>query len=152
MARRRHKKGMSLEKTQDPGKDLFAYLFLMIMVFSFMLMMGMEERYNKMPDQEAPEQQEQGYSTLTTVSADNLGRLTKRDSRIFLAFGNTLYDPLKDIAGLEQDGRISVNESGKKILYIVEDKKNKVLLAEYLAAFQALNRQGIGIAFTENGS
>ena len=44
MSGRRKRNGFSFENAQDPGKDLFAYLFLLIMVFSFMLLMTTEEK------------------------------------------------------------------------------------------------------------
>lgn len=154
MARRRRKTGISLDKTQDPGKDLFAYLFLLIMVFSFMLLMTTEDRRETISGQTAPQKHEAtSRSTLTAVSVEKIGRLVRKDESLFLSFGNVLYHPLKDVERLIQEDRVSVitGEGGRqeRILYLEEDKETKVLLGEYLKAFQSLSMHNIGVAFAE---
>jgi hypothetical protein len=154
MDRRRRHIGISLERTQDPGKDLFAYLFLLIMVFSFMLLMTTGERQHTIPGQTGPQQHEDaGRSRLASVSLEKIAQLAKRDGRLCLRFGNESYDPARDMDRLEKDQRIALitGRDGRqqRVLYLEEDKTNKVLLAEYLEAFQHLNRRGIGVAFAE---
>jgi hypothetical protein len=146
--------GISLERTQDPGKDLFAYLFLLIMVFSFMLLMTTSERQSTLPGQKGPQQSEDsGRSRLAAVSTDKIAQLVKKDGRLWLRFGNDAYDPVWDMGRLEEDQRIAVitetDGRQQRVLYLEEDRTNTVLLAEYLAAFQHLNRHGIGVAFAE---
>ena len=154
--RQRRKSGISLGRTQDPGKDLFAYLFLLIMVFSFMLMMSMEERYDRLIGQLAPDlQQEQktGRSTLATVSSDKIGHLKKSGERLFLVFQDVSYDPESEAEKLIQENRIVILKGSdgqeKKSIYLEEDNSGKVLLTEYLSAFQNLSNKGISVAFAE---
>ena len=154
MYRRSRRTSIFHERTQDPGKDLFAYLFLLIMVFSFMLLMTTEERLNSISGQKGPERQTAaGHSKLAAVSGKKIGRLTKKDGELYLAFGREFYHPRKDLGRLEKDQRVSAitDEAGrqKKVLYLEEDRANKVLLTEYLTAFQNLSNQGISIAFAE---
>ena len=154
MAYRRRKNGIFLERTQDPGKDLFAYLFLLIMVFSFMLLMTTEERRDSIPGQAGPQKHDAtGRSALTAVPVEKIGRLEKKGDQLYLKFGKEFYHPGRDVNRLKKDQRISVfpDKDGrqKHVLYLEEEKANKVLLAEYLTAFQYLSRQGIGVAFAE---
>lgn len=153
MARRKRRSGISLERTQDPGKDLFAYLFLMIMVFSFMLLMSTEERQSRMPGQNAPlRHSPAARSALTAVHTDKLGRLVKKDRRLYLQFGKSLY-LTTDMDRLTSDNRIAVtadpNGGKRRVLYLEEDQEDRVLLSEYLTAFQHLSYKGIGVAFAE---
>lgn len=154
MARRQRKIGISLERTQDPGKDLFAYLFLLIMVFSFMLLMTTGERKSTIPGQTGPQQHNAiGRSLLAAVPLEKIGRLAKKDGSLYLKFGSEFYHPGRDVDRLEKDDRIALisDKDGRqrRVLYLEEDKANKVLLAEYLEAFQHLSLRGIGVAFAE---
>ena len=58
MARKRRRGGIFLERIQDPGKDLFAYLFMMVMVFSFMLLVTLGEKAPDLAGQDGPDQNE----------------------------------------------------------------------------------------------
>ena len=154
MARRSRKIGISLQRTQDPGKDLFAYLFLLIMVFSFMLLMTTGEKKRTIPGQTAPQQHDTtGRSLLTAVPLEKIAKLAKENGILYLRFGSTLYHPERDVGRLEKDHRIALisDKDGrqKRVLYLEEDRTNKVLLAEYLEAFQHLSLKGIGVAFAE---
>lgn len=124
------------------------------MVFSFMLLMTVDEKRQTMPGQTAPERRESsGHSSLVVVPEEKIGHLTKKDGELYLKFDSTLYHPRWDVTRLEKEQRVSVTfdkEGGKKrVLYLGEDRANQVLLAEYLNAFQYLSRQGIGVAFAE---
>jgi hypothetical protein len=154
--RRRRKSGMTLDHTQDPGKDLFAYLFLLIMVFSFMLMMSMEERYDRLIGQMAPEkqkEQESGQSTLVAINNDNIGRLKKSNGKLYMVFQNRAYDPLSEIEQLAEDQHIVslYSDDGQegKYIYLEQTNSDKVFLHEYLSAFQSLSSRGISVAFAE---
>ncbi len=154
MARYR-KRGLSgiEQRTVDPGKDLFAYLFILIMVFSFMLLMTTEERHSRQRGQKAPQSSKVGRSQVVEVASTNIGRLEKEDNGIVLIFENQRYRPLQDIERLTADGRIAVSQgsdgSSERVLYLVAENAQKVSLAEYLKAFSFLGEQGINIAFAE---
>ena len=154
MARGRRKIGISLERTIDPGKDLFAYLFLLIMVFSFMLLMTTGEKNSTIPGQAGPEHHETtGRSRLAAVPVEKIAILAMKDGRLYLKFGSTFYHPEQDVDRLLKDNRIALipGKDGreKRILYLEEDKTQQVLLTEYLEAFQHLSLKGIGVAFAE---
>jgi len=124
------------------------------MVFSFMLLMTTEERRSAVDGQTGPKSQRvSGRSSLTAVPFGKLGRLIKKDNQIYLAFGKALYHPQNDIHLMEKDQRISTvsraDGQDQKMLYLEEDRGQRVLLAEYLNAFQYLSRKGIGVAFAE---
>ena len=126
----------------------------MTMVFSFMLLVASGSPRNTVSGQTAPDRRDlSGRSTLTTVSAEKIGRLVKENSQLLLVYGNEKYRPHSDIQKLERDEHIALvkDDRGeeKKVLYIEEDHSNAVLLSEYLSAFQYLSRQGIGVAFAK---
>ena len=154
MARRHRRIGISLERTQDPGKDLFAYLFLLIMVFSFMLLMTTGEKKSTIPGQASPQRHEHpGRSRLAAVPLEKIAKLARKNGRLYLKFGNVFYHPEQDVHRLLVDHRIALvpqKDGGqKRVLYLEEEKSTRVLLAEYLAAFQYLSHEGIGVAFAE---
>jgi hypothetical protein len=146
---RRQRQGISTSLAAgDPGKDLFAYLFLLIMVFAFMLLMSFEQAGST---QKAPDQGKNGKSTLTRLSQENIASLEEIDSKIFLRFGNDLYDPEKDFEKLEQDKKIVTVKQGagkdQRFLYIEKKDQEDISLFEYLETFQKLSRKNISIAF-----
>ncbi len=148
---RRQRQGISTSLAAgDPGKDLFAYLFLLIMVFSFMLLMSFEQAGSV---QKAPDSEKNGTSTLTTISKDNIASLEEIDSKIFLRFGKVLYDPEYDIEKLEQDKKIvAVKQDGReeqRFLYIEKKNQEDISLFEYLETFKRLSRKNISIAFAQ---
>ena len=154
MSRRSRKGVISLQSTQDPGKDLFAYLFLLIMVFSFMLLMSMEEKTEKLTGQKAPRQESSsGKSSITSVSNEKIGKLIKENGQIYLLFGEKKYRPKEDLDMLEKDNIIvmvpGADDKKNRMIYIEEDRGSKVFLTEYLAAFQYLSQKGISVAFAE---
>lgn len=107
-----------------------------------------------MPGQTGPQQHENaGRSRLAAVSLDKIAQLSKKDGRLYLRFGNDSYDPVHDMDRLERDQRVALltetDGQQKRVLYLEEDRNHRVLLAEYLEAFQHLNRRGIGVAFAE---
>jgi len=126
----------------------------MIMVFSFMLLMTTGENKNAIPGQKGPQKHDAtGRSVLAAVPLEKIGRLAKKDGRLYLRFDDAFYDPGGDVNRLERDRRIATvaDRDGlkRRVLYLEEERADKVLLAEYLAAFQSLSRQGIGVAFAE---
>jgi hypothetical protein len=148
---RRQKQGISTSLAAgDPGKDLFAYLFLLIMVFSFMLLMSFEQAGSA---QKAPESEKSGTSSLTTISKDNIASLEEIDSKIFLRFGKDLYDPENDLEKLEQDKKIVVvKQDGReeqRFLYIEKKNQEDISLFEYLETFKRLSQKNISIAFAQ---
>ena len=154
MARYRRRGLAGVEQRMvDPGKDLFAYLFILIMVFSFMLLMTTEERHSHRSNQKAPQSSKLGRSQMAEVASVNIGRLEKGDKGIVLIFEHQTYYPWQDIERLITDGRITVSQradgSRDRILYLAADNAQKVSLAEYLKAFSFLGEHGINVAFAE---
>ncbi len=154
MARYRRRGMAAIEQRMvDPGKDLFAYLFILIMVFSFMLLMTTEERRAQQSGQKAPQSSKVGRSQLAEVAAVNIGRLEKGDQGLVLIFADQSYHPWQDIERLTSDGRITVSEqedgSSNRTLYLAADNAQKVSLVEYLEAFSFLGEQGINVAFAD---
>ncbi|SDU57040.1 hypothetical protein [Desulfobacula phenolica] len=144
--RRRQSINISLA-AGDPGKDLFAYLFLLIMVFSFMLIMSLEQPGSA---QAAPDRKKRGGSTFSKLAKQRLATLENRDSKIYLRFGKDIYDPQTDLKRLEQDKRIVIKKQGKtiqKILYIKKTKDNNISLSQYLETFKSFSDHNISIAF-----
>ena len=149
----RRRRGLPFQSVQDPGKDLFAYLFLLMMVFSFMLLMTMDEKQKKMPVQTAPEQ-ETSSSRLaaTVVLTSKVGLLGKKAGKITLFYGDKSYDIATNIGQMIADDRFVIKrEDGRevKMLYVREDLQNKLMLEEYFLATKALSEQGIRVVFVE---
>ncbi len=148
---RRQRQGISTTLAAgDPGKDLFAYLFLLIMVFSFMLLMSFEQAGSA---QKAPDQEKSGESTLTTLSKENIASLEEIDSKIFLRFGKDLYDPENDFEALKRDRKIVTVKTGSKqeqlFLYIEKKNQDSISLFEYLETFKKLSHKNVSIAFAK---
>ena len=140
-------------RSVDPGKDLFAYLFILIMVFSFMLLMTTEERHSRQHGQKAPQSSKVGHSQVSQVKISNIGYLEKGADGIALVFAGQRYNPLQDIERLTADGRITVSQrpdgSRNQTLYLRAENAQQVSLAEYLNAFSFLGEHGINVAFAD---
>jgi len=154
MAGRRRQRTSSNGIMADPSKDLFAYLFLMIMIFCFMLMMATHEIVQGVKGQDSPAKQEAAAgSSLAHVNVEGIGRLLKQGNDIFIAYGDHHYSPKTDLEAMRADGRVMTlpgkDGKDKQVLYIEETSDQQVLLTEYLEAFGYLSRQGIGVAFAE---
>ncbi len=107
-----------------------------------------------MPGQTAPQQHSTtGRALLAAIPLEKIAKLARKGGNLYLKFGNEFYHPDRDVDRLEKDHRIALisDKDGrqKRVLYLEEDKTNKVLLAEYLEAFQHLSLKGIGVAFAE---
>ncbi len=153
MARRHSRNNIRLIPTADPGKDLYAYLYL-ITVISFIFLVTAGKMPNAVSKHEGPDQLKvPGVSSLATVSSRKLGKLVKKDNRIYLKFGDRLIDPINDLRSLETEGFLIANKGSdgkeKKTLYLESAETNSVLLSEYLIAFERFSQNGITIAFAE---
>lgn len=154
MSRRRVRYNSAHEGAQDPGKDLFAYLFLLIMIFTFMVLLTTEERRNGLAGQTAPAKQPtSSRASLIAVERDQIGTLVMVDKQLVVRFDRKDYHPSQDIDALLADGCIAhLPQQGggeKRILYIAEQTQHAVSLNAYLATFNALADEGITVAFTE---
>lgn len=119
-----------------------------------MLLMSTGEKKRTIPGQTATQQHgTTGRSLLAAVPLEKIARLARENGSLYLKFDSTLYHPDRDVDRLEKDHRIALisDKDGrqKRVLYLEEDRSNKVLLAEYLEAFQRLSLKGIGVAFAE---
>lgn len=153
MSRRRRNTGLTSNAGHDPGKDLFAYLFLLMVIFVFVLLMTLHQVQADANLTRAPDRQLQGQSSLKSLDQKQFGTLVKDKGQLVLRFGAQTFYPQRDIEQLltspylvqEQD------EAGqtRKTLYLDARQQQPVLLGEYLAAFQALSTAGISVAFAE---
>ncbi len=149
MSRRRRQSLSQPGMSQDPGKDLFAYLFLLVMVFAFMLLMTLQDVRGEIAAQQAPQQPPAAArASLVSIAPDQLGRLVRAENGLVLEFADQRYDPVGDLDRLRQDGRL-IESAGTSTLYLEEQARSKVLLAEYLEAFINLSHAGINVAFAE---
>ncbi len=149
MSRRRRSMLSLHSAAQDPGKDLFAYLFLLVMVFSFMLLVTLKDVHGQLQAQQAPDKQPQaGQSSFSKLEPSQLGHLVRTERGLVLAFDGEEYDPVADLERLQQSGRLIATDEGTT-LYLEERPGTQVLLTEYLEAFINLNRAGISVAFAE---
>ncbi len=141
------------QQVVDPGKDLFAYLFILIMVFSFMLLMTTEERHARQHKQRAPQSTKASKSQLAEVAFDAIGRLEKDGNEIAMFFADHEYFPLRDLDKLNADGRIIISKTKngevKQVIYLSTADADKLSLAEYLSAFSFLGEHGIDVAFAD---
>lgn len=151
MRRRTRSRAIGTVLTQDPGKDLFAYLFLLIMVFAFMLLMSFEQQQEAA--QAAPVEKQSGQSGLAVVSGEHVALLEKQGDSLLLRFGNRVYDPMLDFSRLEADGHIVTipDADGRpgKFLYIQNKSQRSISLMDYLDTFKVFSRHGVSVAFAE---
>lgn len=150
--RRRHRSGpLGNVLTQDPGKDLFAYLFLLIMVFSFMLLMSFEQQEAGAGTQAGPVEKKSSVKGPKIVSRDQVGRLVKEGDTLLLRFGTRVYDPSLDFDRLKKEDRIvTVADkagSSRDFLYIEKEGRTGISLYDYLETFQSFSERGVTIAF-----
>jgi len=155
MARnKRRKHELNIGQFQDPGKDLFAFLFLMVMIFSFMVLISSQQIKKQNPSENSIEQKSSSAQTsIKPISKSLLGKLEKKENNLYIIFDNVYYNPKKDLNKLKDDKRIDIikRKDGRvdKVLYLEKNKSSTVLLGEYLDIFQILNQEGISIAFSE---
>ncbi len=152
MGSRRRRRRDFFSQVQDPGKDLFAYLFLVMLVFSFVILLTYEQKMKYVSAQKSPKEISRGTSSLVSLENRQIGKLIKRDGKIFLMFGDRVYSPDTDISILDIAGIIKTrvqNGREEKVLYIEEDPQSHIYLREYLDTFSALSHQGIDIAFAK---
>jgi len=154
MSRRRKRNSSAHDGTQDPGKDLFAYLFLLVMIFTFMVLLTTEERRNGMAGQTAPASHPtSSRASLTAVERDQIGTLAMAGEQLVLNFADKTYHPSRDVNALLADGCVAhlplQNGDENRVLYIAEQTQQAVSLEAYLAAFKALADEGITVAFAE---
>lgn len=150
--RRRGRREQFFSQVQDPGKDLFAYLFLVMLLFSFVILVTYEEKIRQgQKIQKSPTVTSPGTSSLVKLKNEEIGKLVKKGGIIYLLFGRNFYRPDEDVKSLEEKGifKIIKDEAGKetKTIYIEEDPQSKIYLNEYLEAFKKLSDQGINISF-----
>ncbi len=122
------------------------------MVFSFMLLISAEQKGASVPAQKGPRAREPvGRSSLAAVPGEKIGRLVRKDDGLYLAFGDRLYHPRRDLGDLLEDRRVTEvrGEDGQRVLYLEEDTSSRILLGDYLQEFQALSGAGIGVAFAK---
>ncbi len=151
MRRRQRGGALGAVMTQDPGKDLFAYLFLLIMVFAFMLLMSFEQKDGAGSTQTGPVEKKPSLTGPKTVSRDQVARLVKEGNTLLLRFGTVVYDPETDFKRLEDDGRIVTvhgdNGEVRRFLYIEKKSRQVISLFEYLDTFHIFSKQEVSIAF-----
>lgn len=151
MTRRRVSRAKGSPSCQDPGKDLFAYLFIMVTIFSVMMLKTAEQ--NAGLDGQAAPRPQAGAATLAEVPSERIGHLEQRGGELVLVFGRTAYSPRSDLPRLRRDGCIALvrgeNGQEKSLLYLEEDRRGQVLLNDYLEAFGQLSQAGVGVAFVE---
>ncbi len=90
--RRRHGSAF-FSQVQDPGKDLFAYLFLVMLVFSFVILLTYEQKVRNSMLSKSPKEVSRGKSSFAVVGKDEIGRLAKKDGRVCIIFGEKAYYP-----------------------------------------------------------
>ncbi len=154
MSRRRRNSSISASPGQDPGKDLFAYLFLLMVVFVFVLLMTLHQVQAEADMTKAPKiSKPQGNSTLKSLSQSQFGMLIKEDGQLVLRFGGDSYRPQQDLEQLLASPHLiqEQDETGqpRKTLYLNAGQQQSVLLGEYLSSFQALSQAGISVSFAE---
>ena len=154
MSHRRRNSFMNNGQGQDPGKDLFAYLFLLMMVFVFVLLMTLHQvqagtNMTPAPTSTAP----QGGTILKDIKQNQVGTLVKQGDQLVLCFGKEIYRPQRDIERLLASTHLvtDFDKSGntRKIIYLDAGQPQAVLLGEYLTSFKTLSRAGISVAFVE---
>ena len=148
---RRSRREEFLFHMQDPGKDLFAYLFLVMLFFSFIILVTYEVRIQRERARRSPGITSIGSSSLMKVKREKIGKLVKKRGTLSLVFGGKIYRPDEDLKLLAQAGIIKTikNEMGKetKNIYVAEDPQSRIYLREYLETFKKLSDQGIDISF-----
>lgn len=152
MTRRSGRVGPRLAGGQaaDPGKDLFAFLFIMIMVFSGMLLLTTKEQADQA--QAAPRSTRSGSIALEKVAEKKIGSLRRIDGEIYLLFNGRRYHPIRDfeeLAAADLFTQTVSGSDGQRTLLLEAGDAGKVSLSEYLEAFQFLGSKQIDIAFAE---
>jgi len=155
MSGKRRNRELNLNQFQDPGKDLFAFLFLMVMIFSFMVLIsGQAMKKNiQQQDQSMISRNKSKDSTLEQINNKFLGRLVSKNNRLFIVFDQQYFDPITDISKMESKGYIQTKSltdgTINKRIFLERNKTSDVLLEDYLCIFQTLSRKGIAVAFSE---
>jgi len=130
---------------QDPGKDLFAFLFLTTFIMVFVMLMAYEQKTKSVNKPPTPPSNSGG--TITLPKGD-IGLLTKEKGKIILAFGSRKFDPTDQIQlNTLITGPWIKEMEGKKRIYLKEAPNSNVLLSEYFSAFNEISGKGIEVVF-----
>jgi len=133
---------------QDPGKDLFAYLFLLTIIISLLFL---TQGLNMITQtQNAPENKAMSLKKRIKLKPDHIGRLVRKDGQIYLCFQTKLYLPKNemDIAHLKNEGFVHLNGKREEI-YIWKNSAKNISLEEYLETFKHFNEHNINIIFVD---
>lgn len=150
MSRRRRGSSEFFSQVQDPGKDLFAYLFLVMLVFAFVILLTYEEKMNRQTAQESPREVAAGNTSLVTLDTKRIGRLSRTDGQVTICFGREVFDPVADVERMKAAGFLQQSAGDDSwVLYIEEEPGSKIYLREYLETFAGLSRAGIDVAFAK---
>jgi hypothetical protein len=130
---------------QDPGKDLFAFLFLTTFIMVFVMIISYEQKSKG--GRKAPAQRGAGAGTIT-MSQNNVGRLARENASLVLVYENRRFDPTNesDVKELLKGKRVQ-EKNGEKEIYIVEDPQCGMLVTEYFHAFEKIKKRGINVVF-----
>lgn len=134
---------------QDPGKDIFAFLFLTSFIMIFVMLVAYEQKVKGGDKSPGPPIPENGGGTIILPKGD-VGELMKENDKIFLVFGNSKFDPTdeKQLNTLIAGPWIK-EKDGKKVMYLnlKEASNSRVLLNEYFSAFNEISRRNIEVVF-----
>ncbi|MEA3465668.1 MAG: hypothetical protein U9R29_06640 [Thermodesulfobacteriota bacterium] len=154
MSRRRRNATVIAGAGHDSGKDLFAYLFLLMVIFVFVLLMTLHQVQGATEQTTAPTtNQPQENSLVKSINQQQFGVLVKVDDQLVLQFGDQYFRPQQDLEQLLASPYLlsETDATGheRKVLYLDADHGQQVLLTEYLSSFQSLSRAGIDVAFAK---
>lgn len=129
---------------EDPGKDIFAFLFITTFIMVFVMLLSYEQKKKGGPPP-LPVDEKKGESSIT-LHREEVGVLKKENGQIMIVLGNKMFN-LNDISIIDElvQGPWIKNIKGKKILVIKEDPNTNILLKEYLSAFGRIHAKGVEI-------
>ena len=124
---------------QDTGKDLFALLFLVMLMQSLLFMIFANESASLNSIQ--PVSESSGGSNGTDPEKIVVGKVFQKGNRLFLNFEGNIFDPKKDGAGLVTKGYTVTthDSSGRETQAVYVDYEGVIdskILSDSLAPLQ----------------
>ena len=138
--------------TQDPGKDIFAFLFIMNMLFTSMLVVGSNSLGT--PTETPPGATGARGDAAQTIDGEKAGVIQKEGSRLWLVYQNDRYQPGKDIKRLIEDGHVfteGTDKNKRQVLYILDNGVRDINLSLYFKTFRPVQQAGVGVVFVRRG-
>ena len=131
-----------METEMDPGKDLFALLFMSFFLIAILMLISVGSSHKRV----VVNTSRPPSSSTITLELDLLGRLISKGNGVELCQGSRCWLLPDQASALAREARFIRDLRGRRSL-IVEDPGDRIGAGTMLAAVNSLNQHGIAVEF-----